>query len=642
MEFSLCCSPPLFLDDSKTVLRICYSFGSFFDALGIDSSIPRRTSLEEKKKKYQYTMWTANPPQKYPPHLKSIPGPDQVSQFELFNVLGLLEAETLLPKLVPAKTFFSRAENIVLEETKHVLFGEPYEGKTIAELENNFRRFRKSGTDEMRGQTIGDYQDWYSDARFAQQQFTGVQPVTITLASTDWINKFTAAAVAQGKDAMMQLLKHADPKSLYVQDCSYYRQAVGAALDAPLVDAPGDGTEARYASAAVTLYQLPMTGELHPLAIIIDYKGSMENSVTIFNKRLSHSESTHDEALDWPWRYAKTCAQMSDWVRHEVAIHLTHAHLIEEATIVATHRCIPEEHPVFELLQPHWYKTLSLNAAARSSLVPSVVLDLIGLTESQGHEFIMSEYKNFDFVGHYVPNDLSRRGFPVSALESKQFHKYGYARNINAMWNVLHQYVSAILKLAYTSDEQVANDTYIADWCATIQSEGDQGGQIPTFPTIKTIAQLVDACTMCIHIAAPQHTAVNYLQNFYQGFVIARPPALFTPLPTSLDELQHYTEQDLVAALPANRPRQWLLAAHVPWLLSFRVAEEKNLVNHAVSLYNLYKRKRSSKDQAMANIGAQLYTDLKKLQDEYERMNAKLDPPYIVLYPANTAVSILI
>ncbi len=79
---------------------------------------------------------------------------------------------------------------------------------------------------------------------------------------------------------------------------------------------------------------------------------------------------------------------------------------------------------------------------------------------------------------------------------------------------------------------------------------------------------------MCIHIASPQHTAVNYLQNFYQAFVPAKPPALYKPLPTSLRELKTMTEPDLIRALPVGRQRDWLLAALVTWLLSLKTAQE--------------------------------------------------------------------
>lgn len=94
---------------------------------------------------------------------------------------------------------------------------------------------------------------------------------------------------------------------------------------------------------------------------------------------------------------------------------------------------------------------------------------------------------------------------------------------------------------------------------------------------------------MCIHIASPQHTAVNYLQNFYQSFVIAKPPALHAPLPTTLQSLQAYNEQDFVKALSIGHQRDWLLSAQIPWSLSFRVADENNLVTYAASISNIYK-----------------------------------------------------
>ena len=134
--------------------------------------------------------------------------------------------------------------------------------------------------------------------------------------------------------------------------------------------------ETRYGCAPVTLFQLHDDGRLHPLGIVVDYLGTMQDSVCFFNDRTSPSDPKRGES--WPWRYAKTCAQVADWSLHEVVVHLTNTHLIEESTIVATHRNIPEDNIIFQLLEPHWYKTLSLNAAARETLVPKVVLALTG------------------------------------------------------------------------------------------------------------------------------------------------------------------------------------------------------------------------------------------------------------------------
>jgi hypothetical protein len=198
---------------------------------------------------------------------------------------------------------------------------------------------------------IADSPDWYTDAVFAQQSFTGPNPTTITLASTEWIAKFTKTAQAQGNEKMANLLRTAKPESIYIQDYSYFREAVGAAPDATLKSDDG----IRFGCAAVSLFKLSDDGRLHPLAIVLDYLGSMENPVVVFNRRLQASDSTTSEYNDWPWRYAKMCNQVSDWTRHEIAVHLVNCHFVEEAAIVAACRSFSKEHVVYKLLEPHWY-----------------------------------------------------------------------------------------------------------------------------------------------------------------------------------------------------------------------------------------------------------------------------------------------
>lgn len=200
-----------------------------------------------------------------------------------------------------------------------------------------------------------------------------------------------------------------------------------------------------------------------------------------------------------------------------------------------------------------------------------------------------------------------------------------------------------MIAISYHTDADVANDKPIQAWSHEIRSP--TAGQIPTFPEIKTILALVDAITMCIHIASPQHTAVNYLQNFYQAFVINKPAALCAAMPANLEALQAYKEQDLVKALPINRQREWLLSSHVPHLLSFRVADENNLINYALSLWNLYKKKTGKGEPEVKAAAEKLYTDLRKLIGVFEENSKGMSEgtiPYNVMDPNSTAISILI
>ncbi|KAF9465412.1 lipoxygenase [Collybia nuda] len=601
--------------------RIEDRFGAFFDVANFESSIPQAFSLDSKKNLYTFQEPGSD---KYSPHLAIIPAADQVGLLGIFNAMRLADTATLFTRIIP---------DFILKQ----LHDNPM-ANTISGMEARNKTLRSEGKDIFAQPNIGDRSDWYSDAVFAQQQFTGPNPATITTASAGWVQKFQQAASAQGNTAMIQLLGTASTDgSLYIQDCSYFRKVAGAPPGATLQS----DDKTRFGCATVSLFRLDSDGKLHPLAIVIDYKESVESSVVIFNKRLHPSDSTDSEASDWPWRYAKTCAQVSDFLRHEVEVHLVNTHFVEEVVIVATHRSFDPGHVVFRLLSPHWLKTLSLNAAARSTLVPNVINKIVGLTEEQLYTFGKNTYSRFDWTGGYIPNDLQKRGFPIEEIStSKKFHNYAYGRNMILMWRVLQTFVSSVLATEYTTDEQVANDTSIAAWCAEMRSP--TGGALSSFPIITTIDSLVDAIVMCIHIASPQHTAVNYLQQYYQSFVINKPPALCAPQPTSLQSLLTFKEPQLVQALPVDRVREWLLASHLPYLLSSRVAAEQNLVNYALSIASLAI---GDNNAPVIHAAAQFYAQLIELITLFKKNSEAMDDqtvPYDVMDPEATAISILI
>jgi len=628
--------------------RIEQTFSSLFDVMGVEPTLPRFISLEEQKKLYQFTPYPKNAdgtPANFPPALQHVPKDQEISQFHIFSAIGLIETQVILQKITPDEDgFLGRTKQWLLEKARATAFGgEPEKGMKIQDVVDYNKFHRKFGSDISEGGNIGLLDDWYSDRRFADQQFTGTNPTTITSASSSWIADFSKAAKAGGYDKWTAALAKADPASLFVQDGSYFREAVGITNPEETLHFKPLLVDDNWAVGAVSLFQLHDDGKLHPVAVCIDYKGSMDKSVTIFNKRLSPNDSTSSEKEDWPWRYAKTCAQVTDWMRHELVVHLTLSHFVEEAIIVATNRAVPMDHPLHVLLSPHWYKTLSLNAAARASLVPQVVCDIVGISPDQAFSFIRQAYDTYDFVGSYVPNDLKRRGFPdtVQGLKHARYKNYAYAKNMLALWGTLRTYVKAMLSPYYPTDEKVAADAFLQDWSKEIKA----GGAMPSFPEIKTLDALVDAATMCIHIASPFHSAVNYLQNFYQAFVIARPASLCKEPPATLQKLKDFKESDLVASLPINRQRQWLLSAQVPWLLSFKVEDDRSLLNFALSQWNVYKYKTGEREKSVREASLGLYAGLQELQRTFYYNSTGMDKgsiPYMVLDPGLTAVSILI
>ncbi|KAL0953071.1 hypothetical protein HGRIS_007271 [Hohenbuehelia grisea] len=476
--------------------------------------------------------------------------------------------------------------------------------------------------------------DWYTDAVFAQQHFTGTNPTTITLAK-DWTSAFLDSASAAGNADVVKLLRSVHANSLYVQDYSYFRSAMGFGPNQDLTSGTG-----RYGCAPVALFHLTDEGHLHPIAIVLDYKGSMPDSIVIFNKRLAPKSSTlGQEKEDWPWRYAKMCVQSADWLRHEVAIHLVNTHLVEEAVIVAAHRTLPPKHVVYHLLEKHWDTTLPLNALARTSLVPGVIAPLAGVPPGQLIRYLNNAYATFDWHALHVPADLAGRGFPPASLaDSPKFHNYAYARNVVCMWDVIRAFVASVLEVYYKAgDAHVAADPHLAAFCTEMRSA--HGANLTSFPQIKTLHELIDAVTMCIHIASPQHTAVNYLQHYYQVFVANKPWALYTPLPKTLEELNGYKQADVFDALPFRVTRDWLVGAQLPYLLSFEVVGSSSLLTYASTQARSY-------NAVVARAARTLEAELKRLQGVFRKHSKEMDDQkgegYMVMDPEMTAVSILI
>jgi len=538
--------------------------------------------MEQKRKLFTFQLPGDDQERPFPPHLKAIPkGAQTATVFgpgAIFDAIPFASTAILMEVMMPEKILdffydFKKGQNSFkdIEEAYRSGQGDGF--------------LRKASMD-----TIGNRDDWYRDDVFAQQAFTGTNPTTIRNASAERIEDFKTAAKEQSKHEMLKILDQVK-ENFFILDCNYFREAAGLGeedLMSCTDELYGNKNDPNpslqlFLPAAVTLFHLGEEGRLHPLAIIIDFKGSVEKSVTIFNQRLTFDSPTDTEAQDWPWRYAKLCSQVSDWVRHELTIHLTNTHLVEEAIIVAANRTLEPEHPVFRILRPHWDKTLSLNAAARSTLVPSIIEKLVGIPSDRVYRFINHAYKNFHFTNLYVPTDLALRGFDPAAIHPStgRFHNYGYGYNINLMWHAIRRFVHGKLTSTGLTSAAVASDPQIRAWTAEMHSP--YGADMPSFPTITTLDALVDAVTMCIHIASPQHTAVNYLQEYYQSFVANKPPALCSPIPTSLAKLQAFTEQDVIDALPVSRPKSWLLASHIPHLLSPHVVSHDSLLTLALS-----------------------------------------------------------
>lgn len=176
----------------------------------------------------------------------------------MFNTIGLVETQVILRKITPDDDgFHGRTKQWLLENQRAKAFGgDPETGLKIQDVVDYNRYHRKFGTDLSNGGNIGLLDDWYSDRRFANQQFTGTNPATITKASLAWIAEFSKAAKIGGYSKWVSTLSKADPTSLYVQDGSYFRKAIGVSDPEAVLRYKPPGADDNWAVGAVSLFQL--------------------------------------------------------------------------------------------------------------------------------------------------------------------------------------------------------------------------------------------------------------------------------------------------------------------------------------------------------------------------------------------------
>jgi arachidonate 15-lipoxygenase len=252
----------------------------------------------------------------------------------------------------------------------------------------------------------------------------------------------------------------------------------------------------------------------------------------------------------WGWEMAKSIVQVADGNWHELLAHLAHTHLLIESIAVAAHRNLADVHPVWALLLPHFEGTLFINDAAATSLIAqNGPIDHIfaGTIESTQALAIQARL-GFDFSERIPPQDFAKRG----VANATTLPHYPYRDDALRVWAAIRSWAADYLNVYYTDDADVAADTELSAWVASVQGDAKVTG----FPTITTRDQLADACAMIMFTASAQHAAVNFPQRDVMSFapaisgaLWAQPPEQqggqtktdwleqFLPLPLALEQL---------------------------------------------------------------------------------------------------------
>lgn len=379
-----------------------------------------------------------------------------------------------------------------------------------------------------RPQSMQDYVDLFTtlplpwaassyqeDATFAWMQVAGFNPLVLrkvkALDASFPVTEAQAKAALGSGDSLQQALAEG---RAYVADYSALAKSVNGNFP----------VGPKYGFAPKALFVLPQgTGprQLVPVAIQC---GQDPRSYPVYTR-------ADGEA----WQQAKVVVMVASFNHHEMVSHLGHTHLLVEPFVVATHRQLPDEHPVSLLLRPHFEGTLNINNMAQAKLIaPGGQVDklLAGTIDSSKAVAVASLIAGtFDFNSGMLPKELEARGVTEAGLE------YPYRDDALLVWGAIERWVKGYVGLHYKKDEDVQGDAALQAWSQELVAEN--GGRVRGFGEdgkgkLTTVAYLEQALTMLIFTASAQHAAVNFAQAGLMTFTPLAPGAAYRAAPLSV------------------------------------------------------------------------------------------------------------
>ena len=327
-----------------------------------------------------------------------------------------------------------------------------------------------------------------------------------------------------------------------------------------------------------------------------------------------------------------------------------------EAYGVATMRNLPDAHPVYKLLQPHFRYTMSINSAARATLINrnGIIAQYFSIG-SDGLEELMKR----SATAHRVQWTNIKKNIKERGVGNKvQLPGYYYRDDGIRVWDALEDYVREIIDLYYKSDEDVQTDTELEQWAREMHEIAFPGfNGAPDghgFPKkMRTKAELVEYCTLIMFTGSTQHAAVNFGQFDIYGYTPNAPIGMRKEPPKRGNVLYH----DLMEYLPDISTAA--MATTITFSLAqFSPDEVSNILSqcmmHAVyymdnkmCFFNIqiylgdYPEEWYTEQEPNLAVG-KLAAKLKQIEAEIIDRNKRLDVEYYYLCPSKVPNSITI
>ncbi|XP_073693986.1 polyunsaturated fatty acid 5-lipoxygenase-like [Garra rufa] len=238
---------------------------------------------------------------------------------------------------------------------------------------------------------------------------------------------------------------------------------------------------------------------------------------------------------EYDWMLAKMWVKSSDFNVHQLVTHLLRTHLISEVFEIAVYRQLSAVHPVYKLLMPHLRFTIAINTKAREKLIGEEgIFTKVGSISGTGMWILMENaMKTLTFKSLCLPEDIKARGM-------EDVPNYYYRDDGMKIWEAIHCFVFAVVKIYYDSDKAVQQDVEIQEFVKDVACFGMNNSDSEyKFPrSLNSRKQLVEYLTVVIFTASAQHAAVNFGQFDWYGWIPNSPSTMRKPPPQQKGQVE--------------------------------------------------------------------------------------------------------
>lgn len=408
------------------------------------------------------------------------------------------------------------------------------------------------------------YANWTSDEAWAAQYIRGLNPLNIYLVSAERpLPKDLYLTAAKKKEIEDTLLKNTNDTF-----ASLIAESRLFAIDMKeLTDISTKGDRIMYAPIAL-FYLTKHHRKFLPLLIQLERPSAdahAECDLCVIYTPLTRPANG--------WLFAKMHFGVADSMWHQLISHLLECHLIMEPMIIAAHRQLSRQHPVFKTLKQHWTQTLAINDFGRATLIAAShpqVDEILATGMQGGLQLMQNAYlTHFSLKNASLPLQLKSRGFNVDYVPHSPndvLPGYIYRDFTIPLYNAERRYVHAVLSQpnVYGPDpvealRRIKADKELNAWLGELRDP--TLAAIPDVPDINSLDDLVEMITTIIFIATAQHASVNFPQYNYYGFQPAKPLLLTKAMPSNLSVI---TDAFILQSLPDfNQAREMITIGNV-------------------------------------------------------------------------------